>query len=173
MTQTRRRTNAMFGGKRRSYGRRWARRKRTHLPKEFFLVPRKHTRAVALNTTMEACFAAGLDLVDEEAPGRPSLRCSREVADALRKGIHVGGRLVRAESEDPSDDDQSPQTEGRQSRSQRSRRRQRQRQRLWSRPPMLWVCVNPPMVPMQADEVRGPEGPLRQMWRARASAGTV
>ena len=60
-------------------------------PKEVFLVLGKHARAAALNAAMEACFGTGFGPMDDEARGRISLRCN--VADALRKGILVGGRL--------------------------------------------------------------------------------
>ena len=75
-------------------------------PEEVFLVPGKHTHAAALNVVLEACFGMRSNPVDGEARGRISLRCSRKVADALCKGILVGGRSVRAESEEPSDDDE-------------------------------------------------------------------
>ena len=78
------------------------------LPEEVFLVLGKHTRAAALNATMEACFGTGFDPVDNNARGRISLRCSRTVADALRKGILVGGRSVRAESEEPPGNEDVP-----------------------------------------------------------------
>ena len=68
----------------------------------------KHTRAAAFNATMEACFGTGFDPVDYDARGRISLKCSRKVADALCKGILVGGQSVRAESEEPSDDEDVP-----------------------------------------------------------------
>ena len=75
------------------------------LPEDVFLVLGKHTRATALNGAMDACFGTGFEPVDDNAQGRISLRCSRKVADALRKGILVGGRSLRAESEEHSDDD--------------------------------------------------------------------
>ena len=79
-----------------------------NLSEEIFLVLGKHTCATALNAAMEACFGAGFNPMDDEARGRFSLRCSRKVADALRKGILVGGWSVRAKSEEPSDDEDVP-----------------------------------------------------------------
>ena len=79
-----------------------------NLPKEVFLVLGKHTRAAALNAALEACFGTGFDPVNSAARGRISLRCSRKVADALRKGIVVGGWSVHVESEEPTDDDELP-----------------------------------------------------------------
>ena len=46
--------------------------------------------------------------MDDQAWGRISLRWTLKAADTLRKGIMVGGRSVRAESEEPSDDDNVP-----------------------------------------------------------------
>ena len=65
----------------------------------------KHTLVAALTAAMEACFGTWFDPVQNDARGRISLRCSRKVVGALRKGILVGGRSVRAESEEPSDDE--------------------------------------------------------------------
>ena len=83
-------------------------KKDAHLPEEVFLVLGKHTRVAALNATLEASFGAGVDPTDKKAWGRLSLRCSYKVADTLRKGIQVGGRSVRVESEEPTDDDATP-----------------------------------------------------------------
>ena len=68
-----------------------------NLLEEVFLVLGKHTRATALNATLEACFGTGLDPVDNEVRGRISLRCSRKVADVPHKGILVGvGQFVQS-----------------------------------------------------------------------------
>ena len=80
----------------------------TGLPEEVFLVLGNHTRAAAPNAATEARFGTAFDPVDNEARGRISLRCSCKVADALRKGILVGGRSVCAESEEPSDHEDVP-----------------------------------------------------------------
>ena len=45
------------------------RKKDTPLLEEVFWSQGKHTRAAALNATLQACFGAGFNLVDEEAWG--------------------------------------------------------------------------------------------------------
>ena len=63
------------------------------LPQQVFFLLGTHTCALALNATMEACFGTGFNPVDNDAGGRISLRCSRNVANTLRKGIRGGGGL--------------------------------------------------------------------------------
>ena len=82
-------------------------RRDANLPKEVFLVLGKPTRATASMSPWKPLWD-GVDPVDDEARGRISLRCFRKVAGALHKGIQVGGRSVRAESEEPTDDDEVP-----------------------------------------------------------------
>ena len=148
-----------------------------NLPKEVFLVLGKHTRAAALNAALEACFGTGFDPVDDEARGRISVRCSCKVADALCKGILVGGRSVCAQSEGPTDDDEVPRRPkggAKEARGSVERGREgKGKGKGYGRGIQCYGCASTHLWPVQAGEVRVPEGALWQVWRARTSTGSL
>ena len=101
------------------------------------------------------------------------MRCFSKVADALCKGILVGGQSVGAESVEPTDnDDVTCRLKGgvKEARGLVERGHEGNGKCKGYGYPVLWMCLHSRVVPMQASEVRVPEGALRQVWRTRTCA---